>query len=567
MKTAIEPWIETGAAIPNGDAQPASPYAELATRWPGPFVLLAATGRVVAGNPPGEALLAVLAPDEADRTELAARKTAGALEPVVLPSPSGSSTVEPSLIPISGGLLLVGRDVTLQARIRSALIESRQRFKDLVDISSDFAWETDSSGRFVFVSPQGGLGYPAVALLGRDPATLAIDEDDALRSEQPFATRERIEARQMWMRRADGAAARVAISALPLLGPDGEIAGARGLCRDITAADAQEAALLEARHHERLLAYIARTIREEVEPDAILNKAASTLAHALGAELGCIWRCENGPPRLVAQSGTLAVPTINLPGLLQDWSKADRNAVETPRACDTDTMNGLALVTSYRRAANGAVAIWRARDEGTPWSKSDHALMREIAGHLGIAMAQISQHDALAALANTDALTGLLNRRSFTADLERRLQHARRTGRGGTLLYLDLDNFKPINDRFGHERGDAVLVQVADRLRRGSRAGDLAARLGGDEFALWAAETDEAGALAKAQGLIATVRECAGALNGAQPPLGISIGVARFDPSTGETLDDLLARADEAMYRAKRAGKNPCELAPPARVR
>ncbi|MGH6880032.1 sensor domain-containing diguanylate cyclase [Hypericibacter sp.] len=553
-------------AIPNGDAQPASPYADLATHWPGPCALLAATGRVFAANAGGEALLAVLAPDEADRAELAARKTACTLEPVILPSPSGSSTVEPSLIPIAGGLLLIGRDVTLQARIRSALIESRQRFKDLVDISSDFSWETDATGRFVFVSPQGGLGYPAVALLGRDPATLAIEEDEALLSEQPFAARERVEARQMWMRRADGAAARVAISALPLHDSGGEIIGARGLCRDITAADAQEAALLEARHHERLLAYIARTIREEVEPGAMLNKAASTLAHALGAELGCIWRFENGPPRLVAQSGTLAVPAIDLPGLLQGWAKADRNAVETPQACDTESLSGLALVTSYRRAANGAVAIWRRHDQAPSWSKSDHALMREIAGHLGIALAQISQHDALAALANTDALTGLLNRRSFTADLERWLQHARRTGRGGTLLYLDLDNFKPINDRFGHERGDAVLVQVADRLRRGSRAGDLAARLGGDEFALWAAETDEAGALAKAQGLIATVRECAGALSGVEPPLGISIGIACYRPTSAEAFDGLLARADEAMYRAKRAGKNRCELAPPARV-
>jgi diguanylate cyclase (GGDEF)-like protein/PAS domain S-box-containing protein len=566
MKPAIEPWIETGVAIPDGDALPAPPPAELATRWPGPSALLTPAGQVVAASPGGEALLAVLAPSDADKVELAATKAASTLEPVVVPTATGSSTIEPSLVPLAGGLLLVGRDVTLATRIRAALIESRQRFKDLVDISSDFAWETDITGRFVFVSPQGGLGYPAVALLGRDPASLAIAEDDSVPGDQPFAARQRIEAQEMWLRRADGAAARVAVSALPLMGLDGEITGVRGLCRDITAADAQATALLEARHHERLLAYIARTIREEVEPGAMLNKAASTLAHALGAELGCIWRCENGPPRLVAQSGALPVPPIDLAELLAAWSKADRHAVEAPRACDADSMRGLALVTSYRRQPNGAVAIWRRGDQAADWSKADHALMREIAGHLGIALAQIGQHDALAALANTDALTGLLNRRSFTADLERRLQHARRTGHGGALLYLDLDNFKPINDRFGHERGDAVLIQVADRLRRGSRAGDLAARLGGDEFALWAAEAGEAGALAKAQGFIAMVRECAGNLAGPDRPLGVSIGIARFDPASAEPFDSLLARADEAMYRAKRAGKNRCELASPARV-
>lgn len=566
MKPAIEPSSETGPAIPEPSAEPGSPLAELIQRWPGPAAILTPTGRTLRANAGGEALLAVLAPTDMDRMELAGATAASILEPLVLSSEAAAATVEPCIVPLTDGVLVVGRDVTLPSRIRGALIESRQRYKDLVDISSDFAWETDSTGRLVFVSPRGGLGYPAPALLGRDPASLAIEAEAALPDGQPFAARERVEAREMWLRRADGTAARVAISSLPLIGADGEITGVRGLCRDITAAHAQEAALIEARHHERLLAYVARTIRDEVEPDALLDKAASTLAHALGAELGCIWRCSTGPARLVAQSGTIEVPAINLAEMLEAWSRADRHTIEDPRPCDTDRLRGLALVTSYRRQANGAVAIWRSRDHGADWSPSDHSLMREIAGHLGIALAQLGQHDALAALANTDALTGLLNRRSFTAELNRRLQHARRTGRGGTLLYLDLDNFKPVNDRFGHERGDAVLVQLADRLRRGSRAGDLAARLGGDEFALWVEETDEAGALTKARGLIEAVREQAGRLAAADCPLGISIGIARFEPATAESLDDLVARADDAMYRAKRAGKNCCELALPARA-
>jgi diguanylate cyclase (GGDEF)-like protein/PAS domain S-box-containing protein len=566
MKPAIAPWSETGPATTQPNAPPGSSLAELVMRWPGPAAILTAAGRLLSANTSGEALLAVLAPSDDDRKELAATKAASILEPVVLPSRAAASSVESCLVPLRDGLLVVGRDVTLPTRIRGALIESRQRYKDLVDISSDFAWETDSSGRFVFVSPQGGLGYSAPALLGRDPASLAVEEQDAVRNGQPFAAHERIEARELWLRRADGTAARVAISSLPLIGAVGEILGARGLCRDITAAHAQEAALIEARHHERLLAYIARTVRDEVEPDALLDKAANTLAHALGAELGCIWRCDGGPARLVAQSGGIEVPPMDPAGLLQDWLQTDRHRIEEPRPCDTDRLRGLALVTSYRRKANGIVAIWRSRNHEADWSPSDHALMREIAGHLGIALAQLDQHDALAALANTDALTGLLNRRSFTTELDRRLQHARRTGRGGTLLYLDLDNFKPVNDRFGHERGDAVLVELADRLRHGSRAGDLAARLGGDEFALWVAETDEAGALTKAQALIETVRGFAGRMAAPDRPLGISIGIAHFEPTTPESLDGLVARADDAMYRAKRAGKNCGELAPPART-
>ena len=123
-------------------------------------------------------------------------------------------------------------------------------------------------------------------------------------------------------------------------------------------------------------------------------------------------------------------------------------------------------------------------------------------------------------------------------------------------FYVDLDNFKPVNDVHGHAQGDLVLKKLAGLLTDNSRAGDIPARFGGDEFALWLEETDETSAVAKANALLsasAGLRRFSGA---AARPLGISIGIAISDPAAeAEDLKALIARADEAMYRAKRAGK------------
>ena len=177
--------------------------------------------------------------------------------------------------------------------------------------------------------------------------------------------------------------------------------------------------------------------------------------------------------------------------------------------------------------------------------------------------------------ARTDALTGLLNRRAFLEDLGRRLrrqsQDPLRAGRAeGALLFLDLDNFKPINDRLGHEAGDAALVSVAGLLRELVRPTDMAARLGGDEFALWLEDADAAGAASRAAAVCAAAARLDHRLGDGTPPITFSIGGAIRQPGTAETPEALLARADAAMYDAKRGGRDAWILAaaddPPRRL-
>jgi diguanylate cyclase (GGDEF)-like protein len=157
--------------------------------------------------------------------------------------------------------------------------------------------------------------------------------------------------------------------------------------------------------------------------------------------------------------------------------------------------------------------------------------------------------------ANHDPLTALPNRRFFTEWLGYALAHGRREGTGIGLLMIDLDGFKAINDRDGHQAGDKVLAAVATRFRAAKREYDVLARIGGDEFALAAPGARDGREIAVlAQRLIDAL------VDPARPPLsplplGVSIGVAFF-PDDADDLPGLVAAADAAMYAAKRAGGN-----------
>ena len=154
-------------------------------------------------------------------------------------------------------------------------------------------------------------------------------------------------------------------------------------------------------------------------------------------------------------------------------------------------------------------------------------------------------------LVTQDVLTNVLNARAFADRLGQELERNRRYPRPLTLIYLDLDNFKVINDTHGHQTGDAVLRLVADAMRTSVRTADVVGRLGGDEFAVLMPETDAQLAEAAAKRLVAGLRTV---LKGT-PSVTASIGVVSCTATDAST-DDLLRRADQAMYDAKKAGKD-----------
>lgn len=194
-----------------------------------------------------------------------------------------------------------------------------------------------------------------------------------------------------------------------------------------------------------------------------------------------------------------------------------------------------------------------------PVAIADHDEVAEVAhafNHLQSKL--IEQERYLASMALHDSLTGLPNRSLIAEQLARELQRNQRNTHRLALLFLDLDGFKPVNDRYGHQIGDALLIQVAGRLRGVVREIDTVARLGGDEFLILLTDCDVPQTAAERVAV-----ECIAALDqpfaiaGHQIRIGVSIGIAWTDQNASNlTPDTLVSHADHAMYRAKAAGRN-----------
>ncbi|MDZ5646490.1 sensor domain-containing diguanylate cyclase [Nitrospirillum sp. BR 11828] len=557
--------------------------------WAGPGLAMDAAGAVTAANPAGAQLLT----RDDGWLDLLSRWVAdgGALQPGTHSSPLPDQEVvewTPLALPPQvdgpdgnrqGGngqprYLLLGRMATLERRLRQALTESRQRYKDLVEISSDFAWETGPDGRFAFVSPAGAIGYRPDNLVGRHPHDFLLPEfDDGL---SPFEAREPIERVEVWLRAADGRPACLISSALPLTGPDGRWAGARGACRDITDARLRAMELAQVRLREQYLGYIVSSTRDDVDPARTLEIAAGVAVNATGAA-GSALRARTVGTTDYTPVGTPVGAEERIPPELEDILAGLPQRAAGSEGAVTVTAAGydvLAARTLFRHEVNGAVLVWRpAADTETAgdtsgegakasgWSADDLSMVRTIADHVGAAIAQARYQERLKTLSERDGLTGLYNRRTVMELLGQRL--GAKTGGSSALLYFDLDNFKAVNDLRGHTAGDDVLRAVGDLLRRMARPGDLAGRLGGDEFVLWVDRVDEDQALSVADRLLREAAEFLRPLSaGPEKPLGVSVGVAVHQGGGAEPVQSLVDRGDQGMYAAKRLGKGHRTLAP-----
>ena len=293
----------------------------------------------------------------------------------------------------------------------------------------------------------------------------------------------------------------------------------------------------------------------------MFTAAAGALVPALPAAGACIYRPDRGGVlSCAAQAGERPPPELLDPVLkrIADQGSEDQGSedeIEITEECGTL----LAQATRFTGERRGVLCVWRAGQVG-PWNRADRYLLGEIAGQIGLAGRQLARQEELEELSSTDALTGLLNRRSFIEELQNR--YAQRPDRrgGAALFFIDLDNFKQVNDRHGHQQGDLALVALARILREQTRGRDLVARLGGDEFALFIEDITPAAAEHKGDELLRAGAELDAYSGSPDAPLGFSVGIAACDPDCRESLDGLIDRADQAMYRVKRRGKGGLDL-------
>ena len=307
---------------------------------------------------------------------------------------------------------------------------------------------------------------------------------------------------------------------------------------------------------------LATAIRNSLELDSVLQTAADEVGRALSVH-SCAVRVEGalvGPEVTKYYLRTEATAedesTQSLLTHVESISKRLSNSPES-YVVDGDNSEDISVLADavvpliYQGNFLGLLLV-RSDDVTRVWADNELLLLHTVADQLAVAVNQAHLFAQMQQQALTDGLTGCYNRRSFELQLERDLHLATRMRQPLSLIMLDLDHFKHINDQAGHDAGDVALCLLADTLRSELRAVDTAARFGGDEFVIILPQANTEGAMLVAERLRKRMSEIE------VPNFGqvtASLGVATF-PFHASSRDTLVVAADRALYNSKHCGRN-----------
>ena len=294
--------------------------------------------------------------------------------------------------------------------------------------------------------------------------------------------------------------------------------------------------------HERLdraIHRIGEAFGSKLDRAAMVGIGLRTAVEALGAQFGRAdlgtWRSDVGTASIVAVCA--AERAAQRPGALRLASDRDYYAMAHPLG-DTTSTDVLAVVR-----------------QGVPFTQQEQALFAYLAQQTALAIENVALHEQLRRQATLDELTGLSNHRRFQEALGHEMVRTRRSGQPTALALLDLDDFKAINDTYGHRLGDGVLRRVADVIAGACRGIDEPARYGGDELAVILPDTDLEGAWILGESMRRAVEALDLALEDGTPlrvTVSVGVGAVERDGDAGV----LIEAADTALFQAKRAGRN-----------
>jgi diguanylate cyclase (GGDEF)-like protein len=305
---------------------------------------------------------------------------------------------------------------------------------------------------------------------------------------------------------------------------------------------------------------IGETFAANLDREGLLEIVVKAAVDGVGAEGG---RASVRPTAAGALEEVAGVGSVD--GLEEAIQAAEAKVLETGGPSDA-TVDGVSAISHPLRRGDdlqgrvsGVVSVAR-RDR--IFNSGERELFHYLAEQAAVSIENVGLHETVERQAVTDELTGLSNRRRFQEALGSEVERSRRFGQPVGLVLLDLDDFKQVNDTYGHQQGDLVLREVARVLRETSREIDEPARYGGEELAVVLPGTDLEGAYNLAERVRAGVADLVLPLLDGDGVLRVtaSFGVATL-PGSADDMRGLFAAADEALYRAKRAGKNRTERA------
>jgi diguanylate cyclase (GGDEF)-like protein len=319
----------------------------------------------------------------------------------------------------------------------------------------------------------------------------------------------------------------------------------------------------------RAISRLGETLAATHDQAKILEAVSETAQLAVGGQRGIFYEYIPGRKALVARSGVGPdAPELSLPlGTgLAGTSAADKAPVVYPGPTppvfpEPEVATAMAVPFTSRGQFLGVVAVY-GHTTGDTFGDDDVETLVALVAQAGTAVDNVSLHEEAQRLSITDGLTGLWNRRQLDLRCQEELERAVRFGRPVGVVFCDVDLFKDVNTEWQHLGGDAVLVEVANRLSAATREIDVVARYGGEEFVLLLPETDLVGSRTLAEKVRRAMCDEPVEHNGKTRIVTLSLGVAAY-PHSGTSVRTLLAAAQEALKRAKENGRNRIEEAKP----
>jgi diguanylate cyclase (GGDEF)-like protein len=321
---------------------------------------------------------------------------------------------------------------------------------------------------------------------------------------------------------------------------------------------------------QRAVMRTGQTLRSTHDMNQMIESILSTAADAVEADAAILWRFTPTRDELYAAIGQ-GVNVDQMPrlkvgeGMVGHVSERATPLVMPPESPSDGGLRYARQEPAFPMAAAvplytqdriiGVLAAYRT-DLGRRFTREDLDTMTFLVEQGGVAIENVLLHEEAQRLSITDGLTGTWNRRYLYMQFKQVLATAQRFDRPFSVLMLDLDNFKDINDNYGHQRGDAILVEFSHRVSTMLREVDTFARYGGEEFVCLLSETDENGAITTAEKIRDSVKsEPFGGMDEHLLNVTVSIGVAAY-PQHGESAQGLIESADRALYRAKQTGRD-----------